>query len=131
MCQGDISGVDGDGSRNGYVLPESGIRSRVPSSPFARLRAIPSPLARARAFSLPFRSVPTFLPSFVGSLQGDGDRSVLVFRGRSTDDLWGKKNMRVKGTTHINRRTINSFGPRIFRAYLRRPLLGETRQQPL
>jgi len=34
--------------------------------------------------------------------------------------------MRVKGTAHINRRTINSWVSRIFRAYLRRSLLGGT-----
>ena len=119
-CVEGYLGVDGDGSRNGYVLPESGI---------SRVRSFRS-YARSFGFSL-FRTFCSFVSFRLASFKGDGHRSVLVFCGRSTDDLWGKKNMRVKGTTHINRRTINSFGPRIFRAYLRRPLLGETRQQPL
>lgn len=50
-----------------------------------------------------------------------GDRNVLVFRSR-VEDLRGKKNMRVKGTTHINRQTINSWVSRAYPscAYLRR-----------
>ena len=71
----------------------------------------PPPRGSPRFFVVcPFAVVHAVVPL---SSQGDGeDRSVLVFRmAVSSYDLWGKKNMRVKGTTHINRRTINSFWP--------------------
>lgn len=60
-----------------------------------------------------WQMVTLFRANGICSLKLRGIENVLVFRG-CVEDLWGKKNMRVKGTANINRQTINSWVSRVY-----------------